>query len=287
MIPSLARGETLINAAIRAEQQSLADRRFGRFVFVLWLGRLGRRSRSRLNGKCVAIGVAFFGEIFPKIFAAIIGNEQREPEYVNALIVGRIDSDLAEIKWSRIDRADTRPFFAAILGTEDTAAFAPHVHDAAGAAFVTLDYCHHNFWIARTYRQTDTTGLAGQSAGQFFPIAAAIRALKNSAHILAAGCSRTGSKTPWRSLSRIKRCVNDVWIGRIDCGVATAGPRIMWRGRLQDRFPGFAAVGCFEKATLAAVGPEMPARGHVSHFRFSWIDNHAANRAAFLQSDVF
>src|SRR3981081_2028278 len=124
MIPSLARGETLINTAIGAEQQPLTDRRFVGLVFFLAVGRFGRRSRSRLNHKRVAIGLHLFGEIFAKIFAAIIRNKQREPEHINALIVGRVYTDLAEIKWARIDRTDACPFFAAIFRAEDTAALA-------------------------------------------------------------------------------------------------------------------------------------------------------------------
>src|ERR1700730_4883136 len=115
MVPALAGRETLINAAIGAQQQTLTNRRLWGFVFVFRFCRLGRGSSSRLNYKRMAIGMNFFGEIFPEVFPAVVGYEQRETEQINALIVCRIDADLAEVKRTRIHRAHARPFVAGIL----------------------------------------------------------------------------------------------------------------------------------------------------------------------------
>src|SRR5438046_10316292 len=103
MIPALTACETLVTTAVGSEQYALANRRFRRFVLVFRFWRFRRRHRAWLNGKCVTIGMHFLGEIFPEIFAAVIGNEQREREQVNSLVVGRVDPDLAEIKRARFD----------------------------------------------------------------------------------------------------------------------------------------------------------------------------------------
>src|SRR5205823_14762547 len=91
MIPALTGRETLVNAAVGSEQYALANQRFRRFVFVFRFWRFRRRHRAWLNGKCVTIRMHFLGKIFPEIFAAVIGNEQREREQVNSLIISRVD----------------------------------------------------------------------------------------------------------------------------------------------------------------------------------------------------
>src|SRR6266496_2411748 len=134
MVPALAGGKTLINAAVSSEQNALTNWWLRRFVFVFRLWRFWRRHRARLNGKRVTIGVDLFRKIFPEIFSAIVGNEQCESEKVNALIVCRIDADLTEIKWARVDRAHAHPFFAAVFRAEHAAAFAAQVGQLARAA---------------------------------------------------------------------------------------------------------------------------------------------------------
>src|SRR6266446_4093829 len=117
MIPAFASRKALVNAAVSSEQYALANQRFRRFVLVFRFWRFRRRHGAWLNGKCVTIGMHFLGKIFPEIFPAIIGNEQPEPEQINSLIVGWVDSDLAEIKRARIDRAGTCPFLSATYAT--------------------------------------------------------------------------------------------------------------------------------------------------------------------------
>jgi hypothetical protein len=107
----------------------------------------------------MTIGVDFVGKIFAKILAAIIRNQQCVLEQINALIICRIDADLTEIERPRIDCAYPSPFFASVFGTEYAAAFAAHVVDAAGAALITLHYCHHDARIACAYRETNATRL--------------------------------------------------------------------------------------------------------------------------------
>src|SRR5450432_580823 len=96
MVPGFPRRVTLIKTAIGPEQEALADRWLGRLVLVLGFRRFRRRRRSRLNGERMTIGMHFLGKIFPEIPAAVVGYEQRHAEHVNALIVSRIDPDLAE-----------------------------------------------------------------------------------------------------------------------------------------------------------------------------------------------
>src|SRR6266404_1153323 len=227
MIPAFASGETLINAAIGAQQQTLTNRRLGRFVFVFRFWRFGCRSRSWLNNKRVAIGMNFFRQIFPEVFPGVIGYQQRETEQINALIVRRIDPDLTEIKWARVHRTRARPLFAAILGSKNAAAFAAQIGNLAGTAFITLDYRHNDFGVGRANRETNAAGLRGQTAAEFFPTRAAIRAFENAAHVFATGHARAGQKTPWRPLSRIQRRVKNLRIGWIDNHVAAAGAGIM------------------------------------------------------------
>ena len=123
MIPAFASRKALVNAAVSSEQYALANQRFRRFVLVFRFWRFRRRHSAWLNGKCVTIRMHLLGKIFPEIFPAIIGNEQPEPEQINSLIVGWVDSDLAEIKRARIDRAGACPFLSAIFRAKHAAAF--------------------------------------------------------------------------------------------------------------------------------------------------------------------
>src|SRR4029450_6173629 len=59
MIPVFAAGKTLINTAIRPEQQTLANLRFWGLVFVFRFGRLRRRHRAWLNRKRMTIRMTF------------------------------------------------------------------------------------------------------------------------------------------------------------------------------------------------------------------------------------
>src|SRR4051812_297203 len=115
MIPVLATGKALINAAIRSEQQSLTDRWLRWFIFILGSRRPWRRNRARLYCQRVTIGVEFLRKVLPKILAAVVRDEYREPEHIDALIVSRVDADLTEVKRPRIDCAGSRPFFASIF----------------------------------------------------------------------------------------------------------------------------------------------------------------------------
>src|SRR5256885_6159208 len=124
MVPILSAGKTLIKTAIGPEQQSLTDRRLWWFIFVFRLWRFRRRHSPGLDRQRVTIGMNFFGKIFAEIFAAVIRHEERELEQINALILRRIDPDLAEIKRAGIHRAHPRPMFAAIFGSKHAAAFA-------------------------------------------------------------------------------------------------------------------------------------------------------------------
>src|SRR6266567_4590478 len=159
MIPALASRETLINTAIGSEQYALANRRFRRFVLIFRFRRFRRRHSAWLNGKCVTIRMHFLGKIFPEIFPAIIGNEQPEPELINSLIVGRVDSDLAEIKRARIDRAGACPFLSAIFRAKHAAAFTSQIGQLTRTAFITLHHGHNDLRIARADRESDATGL--------------------------------------------------------------------------------------------------------------------------------
>src|SRR5947208_8290423 len=159
MIPALTACETLVNAAVGSEQYALANRRFRRFVLVFRFWRFRRRHRAWLNSKCVTIRMHLLGKIFPEIFAGVIGNEQRERQQVNSLIVGRVDPDLAEIKRARIDRAGARPFLSAIFGAKNAAVFAAQIGQLTRTAFITLHHGHNDLWIARADREPDATGL--------------------------------------------------------------------------------------------------------------------------------
>src|SRR5919106_6616877 len=127
MLPAFPSRETLIHAAIRPEQQTLADRRFGWLALVLGLRRFRRRHGARLNYQRVTIGMNFIGKIFAKIPAALIRNQQCVLEQINAVIICRIDADLAEIERPRIDCAYTDPFFASVFGTKHAAALAAQI----------------------------------------------------------------------------------------------------------------------------------------------------------------
>src|SRR4029453_3274475 len=159
MLPSFAGREALIHAAIRPEQQPLANRRFGWLVFILRLRWFRRRHGARLNYQRMTIRMDFVGKIFAKILAAVIRNQQRGLKQINALIVWRIDADLAEIERTRIDCAYASPFFASVFGTEHAAAFTPHVVDATGAALITLNDRHDDARIACPPCEADATRL--------------------------------------------------------------------------------------------------------------------------------
>src|SRR5437588_1389793 len=129
----------------------------------------------------------FLGKIFPEIFAAIIRDKQRELEKINALVVCRIDPDLAEIKWTRINRAHSRPMLAVVFRSKDAAAFAAQIAQSARTAFKTLHNGHHDFRITRADGQANSTSLRGQTAAQFFAARAALSTLENSTESFPAG----------------------------------------------------------------------------------------------------
>src|SRR6266404_5461092 len=210
MIPTFAGRKTLINASVGPEQQPLTDRRLGWLVFVFRFGRFGRRGSARLNDKRVAVRMDFFGKIFPKIFPAVVRYEQCETEQINTLIVRRVDADLAEIKRTRVHCTGARPFFTAVFGSKDAAALAAQIGQLAGTSVIALRYCHDNFRIGRAKCETNAAGLRGQTSAQFFPSRAAVRALEDSAHIIAARGGGTGRKTPRRTLSRVERRVKNL-----------------------------------------------------------------------------
>src|SRR5262249_52366807 len=141
--------------------------------------------------------------------------KQREPEQIHALVIRRVDTDLAEIKRARIERARARPSFATILGAKNPAALTAQIVGRTKPAFVTLHNRHHDSWIAGADCQTNPASLPGKTAAEFFPACAAVGTLENSANILAAGHARTGSETPWRSLPCVQRSVNILRIRRV------------------------------------------------------------------------
>src|ERR1700719_322041 len=123
----------------------------------------------------------FLGKILAEIVSAIVRYKQGEFQNVNALIVTGIDSDLAEVEWSRIYRADTRPFLTAVFRAKYSSALAAEIGELAGAAFVALHNGHDDFRIGRADRQTDPPRLRRQSAAKFLPRAAAVNAFENTA----------------------------------------------------------------------------------------------------------
>ncbi len=228
----------------------------------------------------------FLGEIFPEIFPGVIGNEHRHAEHVNTLIIRRIDPNLAEIKRARIDVAHPRPFFSAVFRAKNAAAPAVNGADVGRPAFVALHDRHHDLRFARRNREADSTGLAGQTARAFFPGRAAVCALENSADIGAVGRRYSVGKRPRCALARIHSRVDDFRISRIERDIAAPGSGVVRGRRVQDEFPGLAAVSCLEQAAVAAIFPEVPQRRDVGDFRFRRMDDQARDRPAFLQADV-
>src|SRR5205814_7066966 len=73
---------------------------------------------------------------------------------------------------------------------------------------------------------------------------------------------------------------------RIEGDIAAADAGYL-RGRtLQNRFPIFPAVGCFEQAAIAAVRPKMTDCRDVSRLGICRMHDDARDRAAIFQSDV-
>ena len=101
-----------------------------------------------------------------------------------------------------------------------------------------------------------------------------------------AGQTRAGCKAPRSTLPGIERSVHDFRICRVQDDIATAGPRVVRRWCLQDKLPVFASISRLEKTALAAIDPEMAARGDVRHFRFRRMDDDAPDGTTLLQSGV-
>src|SRR5215212_1670065 len=159
MVPVLATGKALINAAIGSEQQSLTDRWLRRFIFILGSRRPWRRNRPGLYCQRVTIGMEFLRKILPEVLTAVVGDEYREPEHIDALIVSRVDADLAEVERPRIDCARSRPFFTSIFRAKDPTAFASQIRQLTGAAFIALDYRHYHLRVRGADRQADASRL--------------------------------------------------------------------------------------------------------------------------------
>ncbi len=285
VLPRFPGGVAGVNAAVRAEQDPLGEDRLRRFVFVLGLRRLRRDGRARLNGERVAIGMHFLGVILAKTAAAIVRNEKRETEHVNALVVRRIDSDFAEVKRARVDVARARPGFARVLGAEHSPSPAVNVANVARAAFIALHDRHHDLRIARRDGETDAAGLPGKSAGQLLPGGAAVRALENAAGVLARGRNSVG-ETPRRPLPRVEGGVENLRVRRIHHHIRAARARGGGPVGVQDVRPGLACIGGFEEAALAAIGPEVTTRRHVGRLRIFRMHDDAPDRAALFQPHV-
>src|SRR4029079_15566518 len=105
MFPAFAAGVALVNATIVSDNQTQRDRRFRWLVLILGFRWLRRRRTSILNGQRVHIRMQSVRKILAEIFSTIIGNEECEAKQINPLIVRRIDSNLAEIEWARIEIA--------------------------------------------------------------------------------------------------------------------------------------------------------------------------------------
>src|SRR4029450_7597876 len=120
----------------------------------------------------------------------------------------------------------------------------------------------------------------GNPSVSFFQLAPPLLLLKippTSSPPVAPG--RDGGPGIARGVAGLRGC-------RIQDDIATAGPRVMRRRCLQNKFPVLAGVSRFEETALAAIGPEMTAHRDVRHLRFRWMNDNAPNGATLLQSDV-
>ena len=136
--------------------------------------------------------------------------------------------------------------------------------DVGRPAFVALHDGHHYLRFARRNREADSTGLAGQTARALFPGRAPVCAFESSADIGAVGRRYSVGKRPRRALPRIQSRVDYFRIGWIEHDIAAPDPGVVRGRRVQDEFPGLAAVDCLEQAAVATIFPEAAKRGDMA-----------------------
>ena len=82
------------------------------------------------------------------------------------------------------------------------------------------------------------------------------------------------------------RAMEQRWGIEIEYDVTATGFCVLRLRRLQHKFPGFAAVGCFIKAALAAFTPKITACRYVGCFRSLRMHEDSGDRATILEPDI-
>src|SRR6185369_16705737 len=172
----------------------------------------------------------------------------------NALIVVRIDPNLAVVHRSRIQIAHLLPGLAAVFGTEDSAlgVFDDRVDDVRVRAVDA--------------NATDVTAL-GQVFSQLLPRRAAVNCFVEPA-------ARTAAvEAPGNSSPLISRGVKSSGTLRIDCDIDYAGVFVD-KQRLRPRL---AAIGCLVDSAFAIWPPQVADYRDVNDVWIARVDNDPAN----------
>src|SRR4029077_17481446 len=97
-LPGLAAVHALVESAIGAEQQATGP--------------------ARIDDEVVIVGVDVLEPVLPPGLPSVLRDVDDEAEDVDALVVGRVDADLAEVERARIEPAHPGPVLARIVRAE-------------------------------------------------------------------------------------------------------------------------------------------------------------------------
>ena len=213
--------------------------------------------------------------------AASVIREGVAVDHVDALVVARVDGDLAGVHGTRVPVAHQLPRVAPVLGAID--AGAPlGVGRGRVVAVPLLDAHVDNARVAAVDGDADAPDhVFGESArdagaGQPLPGVAAVHAAVERA----AGAASV--EAPRAALALVGGGVDDIGLVGVERDVHGAGVLV----DLQDGLPGGAAVGAAVEAALLVRTPEVAHGGDVDEVRVVRVQRDAPDMLAVAQPHV-
>ena len=201
--------------------------------------------------------------------------------HVDALVVARVDRDLAGVHGAGVPVAHEFPALAAVLRPVD--ARAPlGVGGRRVVAVALLDARVDDPGVAAVDRDADPSHHAigkpsfDPRSGQPLPAVAPVHAAMECA----AGAAAV--EAPWTPPALVGCRVDDARVARVQCDVHDAGVLV----HLQDGLPGGAAVRAAVETAFLVRAPEVAHRGDVDEIGVFGVQRDAADVAAVAQPHV-
>src|SRR4029077_9793561 len=265
-LPALSAVHALVESAIGAEQQAAGP--------------------ARINDEVVIVGVDILEPVLAPGLPPVLRDVDDEAEHVDALTVGRVDANLAEVERARVKPAHPGPVLARVVGAEDPAGLAFGVHNVRRPFGITLHDGVHDLRILGPDGEADSLGPGRQSGREFLPRSAAVGALPDPAKVLAVGGVGAGDELPGVAAAGVEGRIEYVGGGGVEGEVTAADPIAVGCRRAEDQLPSGAAVGGLVAAALAPGNPEIAGRRHPGGLRVGGMDHDPGDGLAGLEADV-